>query len=192
MNDAPILIKESGRIATITLNRPQVHNAFDDRLITQLLAQLKTISENKLIDVVLIQANGKSFCAGADLNWMQGMVNYSEEESIADSMKLSDLLQTLYQLPQVTIALVQGATYGGGIGLVASCDIAIATESARFCFSEVKLGLIPAIISPYIIAAIGERITRRYFLTAETFNAEQALQYGGLSYRLRSRKPGYA
>lgn len=164
--------------ATITLNRPDVHNAFDEQLIKELQNTLDDIKHNNAIHIVILKANGKHFSAGADLQWMQRMVNYTEQQNFHDSQALAQLMQSLYNLPQPTIAIVQGSAFGGGVGLVACCDMAIASLTAHFCFSEVKLGLIPAVISPYVIAAIGERAARRYFLTAERFTAETALQLG--------------
>lgn len=165
-------------IATITLNRPELHNAFDDQLIQQLTTELENINKDPNIRVVILTANGKSFCAGADLNWMKKMAGYSREENLKDSLALAQLMKTLNTLSKPTIALVQGSAYGGGVGLIACCDIAIANSKANFCLSEVKIGLTPAVISPYVITAIGERATRRYFLTAEQFNTEEALHLG--------------
>lgn len=165
-------------VAWVTLTRPEVHNAFDDTLIAGLRAVLGGFASDERVRAVVLGAQGRSFSAGADLNWMQRMAGYSERENLDDARALVDLMRTLYELPKPTLALVQGPTYGGGVGLVACCDIAIAAETANFCFSEVRLGLIPAAIGPYVIAAIGERAARRYFLTAETFSAREALRIG--------------
>lgn len=170
-------IDEAGR-ATLTLNRPELHNAFDDRLIAELTAALKSLEADPAVRLVLLAASGKSFSAGADLNWMRRMADYSPAENLADSQALAELMATLNHLSKPTIALVQGAAFGGGVGLVACCDMAIATPRASFCLSEVKLGLIPSVISPYVVAAIGERAARRYFLTAERFDAAEALRLG--------------
>jgi len=170
-------IDDAGR-ATLTLNRPELHNAFDDALIAELTAALRQLEANPAVRVVILAANGKSFSAGADLNWMRRMADYSDAENLADSRALAELMATLNHLAKPTIALVQGAAFGGGVGLVACCDIAIATPRASFCLSEVKLGLIPAVISPYVVAAIGERAARRYCLTAERFDATEALRLG--------------
>lgn len=170
-------IDASGR-ATLTLNRPELHNTFDDALIAELTTALRELEANPEVRVVILAANGKSFSAGADLNWMRRMADYSDAENLADSRALAELMATLNHLAKPTIALVQGAAYGGGVGLVACCDIAIATPRASFCLSEVKLGLIPAVISPYVVAAIGERAARRYCLTAERFDATEALRLG--------------
>lgn len=164
--------------AKITLNRPELHNAFDDTLINSLTEELKRFERDPSVRVVLLAAQGKSFSSGADLNWMRRMSDYTFIENLTDAMGLAELMKTLANIPKPTIALVQGAAIGGGVGLVACCDIALATESASFCLSEVKLGLIPAVISPYVASAIGPRATRRYFITAERFDAETACRLG--------------
>ena len=168
---------EHGR-ATITLNRPEMHNAFDDTLINALTEELKRLDRDANVRVVMLAARGKSFSSGADLNWMRRMADYSFEENLSDAMGLAELMKTLANLSKPTIALVQGAAIGGGVGLVACCDIALASVNAVFCLSEVKLGLIPAVISPYVAGAIGSRATRRYFITAETFDAGEAHRLG--------------
>lgn len=170
-------IDEHGR-ATLTMNRPELHNAFDDLLIADLSRELKRLDSDPQVRVVILAASGKSFSAGADLNWMRRMADYSRQENLTDALALADLLKTLNELSKPTIALVQGAVYGGGVGLVACCDIAIATPRAKFCLSEVKLGLIPAVISPYVVEAIGSRAARRYVLTAEIFAAAEANRLG--------------
>ena len=170
-------VDEYGR-AKITLNRPELHNAFDDTLINSLTEELKRLERDSSVRVVLLAARGKSFSSGADLNWMRRMSDYTFIENLTDAMGLAELMKTLANISKPTIALVQGAAIGGGVGLVACCDIALATESASFCLSEVKLGLIPAVISPYVAAAIGSRATRRYFITAERFDAETACRLG--------------
>jgi methylglutaconyl-CoA hydratase len=164
--------------ATLTLNRPDVHNAFDDRLIAQLTQRLRELEGNPQVRVVVLAAEGKSFSAGADLNWMKRMARYSEAENLRDAVALADLMHTLSALKKPTVARVQGAAYGGGVGLVACCDIAVGTTAASFSLSEVRLGLIPAVISPHVIAAVGERQARRYFLTAERFDAAEAVRIG--------------
>ena len=179
MSDTSILtqIGNDGR-ATLTMNRPELHNAFDDTLITGLTEKLRDLEDNPDVRFVILAASGKSFSAGADLNWMRRMADYSREQNLADAERLAELMRTLDTLSKPTIALVQGAAYGGGVGLVACCDIAIATARASFCLSEVKLGLIPAVISPYVVAAIGPRAARRYFLSAEAFDAGEAQLLG--------------
>ncbi len=179
MNEAALLseIDEFGR-ATITLNRPELHNAFDDTLISSLTGELRRLERDSNVRVVMLAARGKSFSSGADLNWMRRMADYSFEENLADAMDLAELMKTLANMTKPTIALVQGAAIGGGVGLVACCDIALASDKASFCLSEVKLGLIPAVISPYVAAAIGPRATRRYFISAERFDAAEAYRLG--------------
>lgn len=179
MNTSAILtdIDTQGR-ATVTMNRPEVHNAFDDALIVALTAELQRLETDPAVRVVVLTGAGKSFSAGADLNWMRRMADYSQQENLHDAMCLAGLMKTLDGLGKPTVALVQGAAYGGGVGLVACCDIVLATPKASFCLSEVKLGLIPAAISPYVVAAIGSRAARRYFLTAERFAAADACRLG--------------
>jgi methylglutaconyl-CoA hydratase len=170
-------VDEHGR-ATITLNRPEMHNAFDDTLISALTDELKRLERERSVRVIMLAARGQSFSSGADLNWMRRMADYSFVENLTDAVGLAELMKTLANISKPTIALVQGAAIGGGVGLVACCDIALATENAIFCLPEVKLGLIPAVVSPYLAAAIGSRATRRYFLTAESFDAAEARRLG--------------
>ncbi len=165
-------------IATVTLNRPEVHNAFDDVMIAELTGALRDLDADPQVRVVILAANGSSFSAGANLNWMKRMAGYSEAQNVQDAHGLAQLMHTLYTLSKPTIARVQGPAFAGGLGLVACCDIAIATREATFCLTEVRLGLIPAVITPYVIAAIGERQTRRYCLTAEKFDAAEAFRLG--------------
>ena len=169
-----VLFDIKNKIATVTLNRPDVSNSFDDKVISQLLTIWQNINENPDILVVVLKGSGANFCAGADLNWMRNMINNTEQENKDDAMQLARVMRELNNLSKPTIAVVQGAVYGGGVGLVACCDIAIAEPNTKFCFSEVKLGLAPAVISPYIINAIGARQAKRYMLTAEVISAEQA------------------
>jgi methylglutaconyl-CoA hydratase len=173
-----LLTQIEGGILTLTLNRPEKHNAFDDKLIADLTRQIDHANTDQSIRVIVLCANGTSFSAGADLTWMQSMIDYSEEQNLNDSLALAKLMQGLHKSKKPTIACVQGAAFGGGAGLVAACDIAIGCNEARFCFSEVKLGLIPAVISPYVIKAIGARFARRYFLTAEIIDAQKAKDLG--------------
>ncbi|UEM01487.1 enoyl-CoA hydratase/isomerase family protein [Skermanella rosea] len=170
-------IRDDG-IATVTMNRAEVHNAFNDQVIAEMTATLRRLGEDDRVRAVVLRAAGKSFSAGADLGWMQRMAGYGPDENLRDAEGLAELMRTLNFLPRPTVAVVQGAAFGGGVGLVACCDIAIAAEGASFSLSEVKLGLIPAVISPYVVAAIGERASRRYFLTAERFAADEALRIG--------------
>ena len=179
MEKAPALAVEvQGPVGLVTLNRPDRHNAFDDALIADLTQALRDMEADDAVRVVVLAGAGKSFSAGADLNWMKRMAGFSKEENQRDAMGLGALMRTLAHLRKPTIARVHGAAYGGGVGLVACCDIAVATQEASFSFSEVKLGLIPAVISPYVIAAIGERHARRYFITGERFDAGQAWRLG--------------
>ncbi|MFQ5957844.1 MAG: enoyl-CoA hydratase-related protein [Alphaproteobacteria bacterium] len=179
MSDDSVLFRASpDGVATVTLNRPEVHNAFDDAVIERLSEVFADIAGSDGIRAVLIESTGKSFSAGADLNWIRRAADYDDEENRADARALGEMLHRLNVLPRPTIALVQGAAYGGGVGVVAACDIVVAVKHATFSLTEVRLGLIPAVISPYVIAAIGARQARRYFLTAERFNAVEARRIG--------------
>lgn len=179
MTTAPLITEISGRgVATVTLRRPDIHNAFDDVLIERLRRELQGLANDPVVRVVVLAADGKSFSAGADLNWMKRMSGYERAENIEDAKNLGKLMSTLHRMPQPTVAIVQGPAYGGGVGLVAACDIAIASDAASFCLSEVRLGLIPAVIGPYVVAAIGEREAMRYMLTAEKFSANEAQRIG--------------
>jgi methylglutaconyl-CoA hydratase len=168
-------------VATVTLNRPELHNAFDEEMIAELTRVFKQVAQDPNVRVMVLASKGKSFCAGADLNWMKKMATYSYEENVKDANALAEMFSTLHNLKKPTIARVQGAAFGGAVGLVACCDIAIGTRLSKFCLSETKLGLIPATISPYIIEAIGARVARRYFMTAEVFSARRARRLGLLS-----------
>jgi methylglutaconyl-CoA hydratase len=170
-------IAADGR-ATVTLNRPDIHNAFDDELIERLAADLEKLDQDSGVGVVVVAAAGKSFSAGADLNWMKQVADFSEAENLAGAEAMAQMLKTLHGLSKPTIARVHGVAFGGGVGLVACCDIAFAADAALFSLSEVKLGLVPATISPYVINAIGERQSRRYMLSAERFDAVEALRIG--------------
>ena len=165
-------------VATVTMNRPDVRNAFNDTSINELALAFDELGQNDHVRAIVLAASGPAFCAGADLNWMSKMAGYSEAENTADAARLADMLRTLYHCPKPVVAKVQGDCYAGGMGLVAACDIAVAAREANFCLSEVRLGLIPAAISPYVIRAMGENAARRYFLTAERFNAQEALRIG--------------
>jgi methylglutaconyl-CoA hydratase len=173
-----LLLDKSEGLAILTLNRPDVHNAFDDALIVDLTAALQDIDTDSSVRVLVLSANGTSFSAGADLNWLSRMAAYTEEQNLQDAMALARLMSTLNNLTKPTVARVQGPAYGGGVGLVACCDIAVASHDATFALSEARLGIIPAVISPYVIAAIGERTARRYFLTTERFDAAEAYRIG--------------
>lgn len=162
----------------LTLARPDVHNAFDEHLISALTATLRRLAAEPSCRAVVLAAEGSSFCAGADLDWMVRQGAASFDDNVADALALAEMLHVLDELPKPTLALVQGPAYGGGVGLVACCDIAIAADGATFAMTEVRLGLIPAVISPHVLAAIGSRAARRYFVTGEVFDATEALRLG--------------
>jgi methylglutaconyl-CoA hydratase len=165
-------------VAIVVLNRPDVHNAFNEALIAELTTALRALDADPSVRAVVLAGAGASFCAGADLNWMKKMAGFRRAQNLADASALAEMLATLDALSKPTIARVHGAAFGGGAGLVACCDVAIGAQDATFAFSEARLGLIPAAISPYVVAAIGARATRRYFLTAERFSAAEAYRLG--------------
>jgi methylglutaconyl-CoA hydratase len=173
-----VLLDIKDGVAWVTLNRPEVHNAFDEDVIAQLTVILGEISKRDNVCAVVLQGSGKSFSAGGDMNWMQRAALYTEEQNYEDALNLALMLNALYTLPQVTIALMQGAAMGGGMGLACCCDIVIADKDAIFALSEVKIGLIPATIGPYVMAALGPRQCRRFFQTGERFSAQKALEIG--------------
>ena len=173
MSDALTLVR-TGAVARLRLDRPALHNAFDAALIATLTAALDAVGRDPDVRVVVLEGNGASFSAGADLNWMRGMTMASEADNREDALALARLMRTLDELPKPTIARVHGAAFGGGVGLVACCDIAIGVPGAKFGLTESRLGLLPATIAPYVVAAIGTRNARRYFATAEIFDAAQA------------------
>jgi methylglutaconyl-CoA hydratase len=173
-----LAIERQGPVGLVTLNRPERHNAFDDTLIAELTETFRSMEAEEGVRIVVLSGAGKSFSAGADLNWMKRMSGFSLDENRRDAMGLATLMRTIAHFRKPTVARVHGAAYGGGVGLVACCDIAVASQHATFSLSEAKLGLIPAVISPYVIAAIGERAARRYFLTAERFDAAEAWRLG--------------
>jgi methylglutaconyl-CoA hydratase len=175
---ATLVVEVRNNIALVALARPDVHNAFDETLIAELTMALRSLDADPAVRAVVLLGHGRSFCAGADLNWMKKMAGYGHAENLADAGALAEMLRTLYTLSKPTIARVHGAAYGGGVGLVACCDVAVAAQEATFALSEAKLGLIPATISPYVIEAIGARMARRYFLTAERFDAAEAYRIG--------------
>ena len=167
-----------GAIRTITLSRPDVRNAFNDEVIAELKTAFEEAGQASDVRCVVLAAEGPAFCAGADLNWMRRMADYTREQNLADAGCLADMLHTIYTCPKPTIARVQGDVFAGGVGLVAACDMAISVDTATYCLSEVKLGLIPATISPYVMRAMGVRASHRYFLTAERFDAAEAHRIG--------------
>ena len=177
MSNVELKVDDHGR-ATVTLGRPERHNAFDEAVIAELAAIFTQLAADARVRVVVLAAQGASFSAGADLGWMQRVAQYSEAENRRDALGLAQMLRAIDGCPKPVVALVQGAAYGGGVGLIAACDIAIAVDTASFALSEVRLGLVPAVISPYVVAAIGPRACRRLFLTGERFPAAEALRLG--------------
>ena len=173
-----IRISAQGGIATVVLSRPDVRNAFNDEVIAELTDVFARLGDDPQVRAIVLMAEGPAFCAGADLNWMRRMADYSREENEQDAEKLAFMLRTIYECPKPTIARVQGDVYAGGMGLVACCDMAVSVDTANYCLSEVKLGLIPATIGPYVIRAMGPRASHRYFLTAERFSAAEARRIG--------------
>jgi len=173
-----ILTEVDGAIGILTLNKAERHNAFDETLIAEMTAGLRELEADGRVRVVILSATGTSFCAGADVNWMKRAAAYTPEENLHDAQSLAELLRALNELSKPTVARVQGPAYGGGVGLIAACDIAVATYDALFALTEVKLGIVPAVISPYVLAAIGERYCRRYMLSAERFSGAEAYRIG--------------
>jgi methylglutaconyl-CoA hydratase len=165
-------------VATVTLNRPDVRNAFNDEVIAEVTDVFNALGTRDDVRCIVLAANGSAFCAGADLNWMRSMADYSRAQNLAGAGRLAAMMRTVFECPKPTIARIQGDVYAGGTGLVAACDMAVAVDSAYFCLSEVKLGLLPSTISPYVIRAMGARAAHRYFLTAERFSAAEAHRIG--------------
>jgi len=178
MEFTTLTVNLAGHVATVTLNRPDVRNAFNETVIAELTGAFRALGEEADVRVIVLAANGSAFCAGADLNWMKKMAMYSNDENRADALTLANMLHTIWACPKPVVARIQGDTYAGGVGLAAVCDIAVAAEHAHFCLSEARLGLLPATISPYVIRAMGEQAARRYFITAERFDAAEALRLG--------------
>ena len=173
-----LLVSTEGHVARITLNRPDVRNAFNDEVIAELTQAFTQVGQDPQVRAVVLAADGPAFCAGADLNWMRRMADYTRAENLADAGALAEMLRTIHSCLKPTIARVQGDVFAGGVGLVAACDMAVSVDTATYCLSEVKLGLIPATISPYVIRAMGARAAQRYFLTAERFSAAEARRIG--------------
>ncbi|MBK5205383.1 MAG: enoyl-CoA hydratase/isomerase family protein [Polaromonas sp.] len=165
-------------VSTITLNRPEVRNAFNDEVIAELTQAFTQLGRDPQVRAIVLAAEGPAFCAGADLNWMRRMADYTREENVADAAQLAEMLRVIYTCAKPTVARIQGDVYAGGMGLVAACDMAVSVDSANYCLSEVRLGLFPATISPYVIRAMGARAAHRYFLTAERFDAREAHRIG--------------
>ncbi|MFG0642714.1 MULTISPECIES: enoyl-CoA hydratase/isomerase family protein [Delftia] len=178
MKTTALTLEFQGPLATITLTQPEVRNAFSDEVIADITHAFHAVGKRSDVRAVVLAAEGPAFCAGANLNWMRRMADYSRDENREDAGLLAEMLRVIYECPQPTIARVQGDVYAGGMGLVAACDMAVAAEGAGFCLSEVKIGLIPATISPYVIRAMGARAAHRYFLTGERFDAAEALRIG--------------
>jgi len=178
MNLQRLKLAVDGPIARVTLGRPDVRNAFDDAAIVELTAAFRALNDDANVRVIVLGANGPAFCAGADLNYMKRMAGFSDAENRADALGLATMLNTIYSSAKPVIARVQGDAYAGGMGLVAACDIAVSADTANFCLSEAKLGLMPATIAPYVIRAMGARAAHRYFVTAERFDAAEALRIG--------------
>ena len=175
---APLDVAHDGPIARLTLNRPEMRNAFDDTLIAALTGAVQAAVDDPAVRVLLLTGAGRAFCAGGDLNWMRKMATLTDAENCADAAKLASMLHAIWSCPKPVVACVNGDAYAGGMGLVSACDIAIAADSAHFCLSETRLGLLPATISPYVLRAMGERAANRYFLTAERFDAATAFRLG--------------
>jgi methylglutaconyl-CoA hydratase len=181
MADQPlrtIIATQEGRVLRLTMNRPQVHNAFNAEMIRELAAAFDDAKQNTDVRLVILTGAGESFCAGADLNWMREIIRYSYEQNLRESRELAELMHSIYTLPKPTIARINGAVIGGGTGLFSACDIVIASDRAKFGLSEVKIGLVPAAIGPYVIRRIGEGAARELFLTGERFEAQRALEIG--------------
>jgi methylglutaconyl-CoA hydratase len=176
-----LIVEKRNMVAIVTLNRPEMRNAFDDILISNLTRTFLELEKDETVRAVVLAGAGSAFCAGADLNWMKRMAGYGYEQNLADAKALAEMLKTLDRLSKPTVARVHGPAFAGGVGLVAACDIAIGAAAAEFSLTEVKLGLSPATISPYVVRAMGERASRRYFLTGERFGASEAHRLGLLS-----------
>jgi len=173
-----ISVEREGRLVRLWLDRPEVHNAFNSAMIRELRAALRDVRDDAAVRVVVLSGKGKSFCAGADLNWMREIIRFSYEQNLQESLELADFLYELYALPKPTIARVNGAAIGGGAGFLSACDIVIASAEAKFGLSEVKIGLVPACIAPYVVRRTGENLARQYFLTGERIDAHRALEIG--------------
>lgn len=178
MSDVIEVLRPSPQVAEVWLNRPEVRNAFNDRVIADLTGVFAGLAAEPELRVVLLAARGKAFCAGADLNWMRAMADYSWDQNRQDAQQLADMLWTLDQCPVPVVGRIQGDCYAGGMGLASICDVVVASNTAAFCLSEARLGLLPATISPYVVRALGAQASRRYFVTAERFTAAQAHSFG--------------
>ncbi|MBN3856525.1 enoyl-CoA hydratase/isomerase family protein [Paraburkholderia sp. Ac-20340] len=181
MNYETLTVEFAGHVATVTLNRPDVRNAFNEAMIADISAAFTALGARNDVRAIVLAGNGKAFCAGADLNWMRKMAGYSNEENHADALRLAQMLSAIYRCPKPVIARVHGDAYAGGMGLVCAADIVVAADTVNFCLSEARLGLMPATIAPYVIRALGEQAARRYFVTAEAFDCATALRLGLVS-----------
>ncbi|WP_321815111.1 MULTISPECIES: enoyl-CoA hydratase/isomerase family protein [unclassified Paraburkholderia] len=181
MNYETLTVEFAGHVATVTLNRPDVRNAFNEAMIADITATFTALGARNDVRAIVLAGNGKAFCAGADLNWMRKMAGYSNEENHADALRLAQMLSAIYRCPKPVIARVHGDAYAGGMGLVCAADIVVAADTVKFCLSEARLGLMPATIAPYVIRALGEQAARRYFVTAEAFDCATALRLGLVS-----------
>jgi methylglutaconyl-CoA hydratase len=170
--------RSSPHVAEVWLNRPEVRNAFNDGVIAELSAAFRTLGADAQLRAIVLGGHGKAFCAGADLSWMRAMADYSWEDNRADAQALADMLWTIYSCPLPVVGRIHGDCYAGGVGLAAACDVLVAAEGASFCLSEARLGLLPATIGPYVLRALGEQASRRYFMSAERFGARRAHELG--------------
>lgn len=175
---ATIDVQASGPVARVRLDRPALRNAFDDSTVAALAQAFHDLGQRDGVRCIVLEARGPAFCAGADLHWMRRMADYTREENLADAGRLAAMLRAIFECPRPTIARIQGDVFGGGMGLVAACDIAVSVDTATFCLSETRLGLVPATIAPYVVHAMGARAAHRYALTAERFSAAEALRIG--------------
>lgn len=178
MTQGTLDIRREGAVAHVFLNRAEVRNAFNDAVVAELTAAFTTLGADRSLRAIVLGGHGKAFCAGADLNWMRAMAGYDWEGNRADAAKLAEMLWTIYRCPLPVVGRVQGDCYAGGVGLAAVCDVLVAAEGVQFCLSEARLGLLPATIGPYVLRALGEQAARRYFVSAERFDAARALALG--------------
>ena len=181
MSQATLRLERAGPIARVVLSRPEIRNAFDDLMIAELHEAFRELRDDEGVRVVVLTGEGNSFCAGADLHWMKRVIEYSREESYKDSLRLAEMLEAIYDCPKPVIGRINGPAVGGGTGLVAVCDIAIGSDEAWFAFSETRLGLVPAVISPYLMKRMGESRLREFFLTGRRFSAAAAVEMGLLN-----------
>jgi methylglutaconyl-CoA hydratase len=179
LSGSALLIEQTpDGVVTVTLNRPDMHNALDDAMMLEITRTFDMLGSDSFCRMAVLKANGLSFCAGADIGWMQKSASHTREQNVADAQVLAAMMHTLYTFPKPLVGLVQGAAVGGGVGMVSCCDIVVASDAASFRLSEVKLGIVPAVISPYVVRAVGSRAAQRYFLTAEPFSATEAKNLG--------------